>query len=81
MLSISHGDKWRMRRKLLTPAFHFRILEDFLGVFDEHARVFTRLLSEHEGLKSIDIVPHVTMATLDIICGKCDDGEDENDDY
>lgn len=54
---------------MLTPAFHFRILENFLPVFNEHARIFTRVLAQHEGHGAVDIVPPSTMATLDIICG------------
>lgn len=65
----SNGDTWRTRRKLLTPAFHFRILEDFVPVLNEQARVFTEILTEHENLKAVNIISPVEMATLDVICG------------
>ncbi|OQR71070.1 cytochrome P450 4V2-like [Tropilaelaps mercedesae] len=67
-LLTGYGEKWRQRRRMLTPAFHFRILEDFLPVFNDHSREFTKNLERHEGQKAVDIVPLVTMATLDIIC-------------
>ncbi|GLH13877.1 Cytochrome P450 4c3 [Gryllus bimaculatus] len=46
-LLTSGGAKWRARRKLLTPAFHFRILEDFAAVFHEQGAVLMRLLRPH----------------------------------
>ncbi|KAH8033900.1 hypothetical protein HPB51_017350 [Rhipicephalus microplus] len=64
----SRGNKWRRRRKMLTPAFHFRILEDFIPVFNEQAVIFVKNLKEQQNKKYIDIVPLVTLCTLDIIC-------------
>lgn len=69
-LHISWGSKWRCRRKMLTPAFHFRILEDFLPVMNEQAEVFVHCLEERIDTK-FDIVPRITKCTLDIICGEC----------
>lgn len=68
---VSNAEQWQMRRKMLTPTFHFRILQDFLCVFNDYARTFTRILAEHDNaFKPVDIVPLVSMATLDIVCGK-----------
>lgn len=69
-LLTSWGGKWRLRRKMLTPAFHFRILEDFVPIFNEQAQIFASLLRVHADKKAVDIVPFITMCTLDIICGK-----------
>lgn len=55
---------------MLTPAFHFRILEDFIPVFNEQAVIFVKNLKEQQNKKYIDIVPLVTLCTLDIICGE-----------
>ena len=65
---MSTHNKWRVRRKLLTPAFHFRILDDALEVFNIQGRILAEVLQE-DGLNvdQIDIFPYVTRCTLDII--------------
>ena len=55
--TYSTGDKWRARRKLLTPSFHFRILEDFISVFNEQAEILVTKLRKFEGKGYIDVYP------------------------
>lgn len=62
----STGKKWRSRRKLLTPAFHFRILDDFIPIVNEQSKVLVKRLSQTSYLD--DIVPYIITCTLDIIC-------------
>ena len=74
-LLTSSGNKWRSRRKLLVPAFHFKILHDFVPVFNEQGTVLVKKLQQIARRKCpnctvIDIVPVITACTLDIICGK-----------
>jgi Cytochrome P450 len=65
------GEKWRRRRKILTPAFHFKILEDFVDVFIEQSLTLLNKLKREVGNESgFNIFPYVTLCTLDIICGK-----------
>ncbi|KAI1303704.1 Cytochrome P450 4c3 [Halotydeus destructor] len=68
-LLTSSGPKWRSRRKLLVPAFHFKILHDFVPVFNEQAAIMVDKLRDtaHRGWP-IDITPVVTACALDIIC-------------
>ncbi|XP_071439899.1 cytochrome P450 4c3 [Hetaerina americana] len=68
-LLTSAGQKWHSRRKILTPAFHFRILDDFIDVFWEQSQVLTARL-EKEALegKDFNLFPYITLCTLDIIC-------------
>ncbi|XP_076330036.1 cytochrome P450 4c3-like [Tachypleus tridentatus] len=67
-LVTSGGAKWKSRRKLLTPAFHFRILEDFIPVFDEQSKIMVSKMREKTNDEYMDIVPLSTLCTLDIIC-------------
>ncbi|CAJ0931761.1 unnamed protein product, partial [Mesorhabditis belari] len=68
-LLIETGDKWRVRRKLLTPAFHFRVLEDFLTTHDEQSKIFVEQLEKFaESGEQFDIFPYVKRCALDIIC-------------
>ncbi|ODM95080.1 Cytochrome P450 4c3 [Orchesella cincta] len=61
--------KWSSRRKMLTPSFHFKILEDFMPVFNEQATILLDCLDKKESTgKSFDIFPYITRCTLDIIC-------------
>lgn len=45
-LVTSSRAKWRLRRKILTPAFHFRILEDFLPIINEQSNVLVAKLGD-----------------------------------
>ena len=66
------GGKWRQRRKLLTPTFHFKILEDFIHVFNEQGAVLAEKLKGKVG-QEFDVFPYITRCTLDVICGKLAD--------
>uniref|UniRef100_A0A182QT36 Uncharacterized protein n=1 Tax=Anopheles farauti TaxID=69004 RepID=A0A182QT36_9DIPT len=67
-LLLSTGPKWFNKRKILTPAFHFKILEQFIEVFHRQSGILVeRLRSEANG-SLVNIYPFVTLAALDIIC-------------
>ncbi|XP_072318939.1 cytochrome P450 4V2-like [Eucyclogobius newberryi] len=67
-LLTSTGTKWRQRRKMLTPTFHFSILTDFLEVMNEQAEILVEKLQEKAGKGKFDCFAHVTLCALDIIC-------------
>ncbi|CAG2115281.1 unnamed protein product [Medioppia subpectinata] len=69
-LLLSTGNKWRKRRKLLTSAFHFRILDDFIPIMNEQSDVLVNKLMKVDKHGYIDIREPITQCTLDIICGK-----------
>ncbi|XP_052890671.1 cytochrome P450 4d2-like [Anopheles moucheti] len=69
-LLISRGQKWFTHRKVITPGFHFKILENFVPVFNRQAQAFCVKL---EGLscrsaEAINIFPELKLLTLGIIC-------------
>lgn len=63
------GDKWKKHRRILTPAFHFQILESFISVFNSCGNVLLNKLVKKVGQESVDIYPLVTLYALDLICG------------
>lgn len=68
-LLTSTGTKWKTRRRMLTPAFHFRILEDFTSTINVQSMVLVDILGkESQRSNGFDVVPKVTMCTLDIVC-------------
>ncbi|XP_030740423.2 cytochrome P450 4V2 [Echinops telfairi] len=67
-LLTSTGNKWRARRKMLTPTFHFTILEDFLDVMNEHANVLVKKLEKHVNQEAFNCFFYITLCALDIIC-------------
>lgn len=62
------GKDWHVRRKLLTPAFHFRILEDFYHIINSHASNLIDKLATEVGKDSFPLFPHMSHTTLEVIC-------------
>ncbi|XP_023235599.1 cytochrome P450 4C1-like [Centruroides sculpturatus] len=67
-LLLRDGEEWKQRRKLLTPAFHFQILENFLPIMEKHSEMLIKTLKNYQKEEWIDIVPFVTRSVMDIIC-------------
>lgn len=68
-LLLSTGPKWRNRRKAITPAFHFRILEQFEEIFEEQGGVLVqRLRPLAIGGEVVNIYEYVSLLALDNIC-------------
>ncbi|XP_021922017.1 cytochrome P450 4c3 isoform X2 [Zootermopsis nevadensis] len=68
-LLTSSGSKWHSRRKILTPAFHFKILEDFIDVFLEQSSILVKKLEREIGNEAgFNIFPYITHCALDVIC-------------
>ncbi|KAF2895541.1 hypothetical protein ILUMI_10635 [Ignelater luminosus] len=67
-LLTSSGGKWKRQRKLITPTFHFQILEQFIGVFDSQSDILVKKLNKEVDQKAFDIYPYITLCALDIIC-------------
>lgn len=59
-----------MHRKILTPAFHFKILEQFVDVFNRNGEIFWQALSKVPEDTTFDVYEHVKMYALDNICGR-----------
>lgn len=69
-LLISRGQKWHKRRKILTPAFHFKILDDFIEIFvKESEKLVQNLKREMKMEKQILLYDWINLCTLDSICG------------
>ena len=54
---------------MLTPAFHFTILEDFVEVFVKKSEILVKKLKKEVGAEYFDVYPYITTCGLDIICG------------
>jgi hypothetical protein len=54
---------------MLTPAFHFEILKQFVPVFESVGKIFVDKLGKCQSA-SVDLQPLVSLCTLDVISGK-----------
>lgn len=66
-LLISTGQKWHNRRKIITPTFHFKILQQFVEVFNHQNQIFVNSLKAKADGKAFDVYNLVTLMSLDII--------------
>lgn len=70
-LLTSTGEKWFRDRKMLTPAFHFSILEQFAVVMNEKTDILLDCLekeTQHNQGKAVDVFHFIIRCALDIIC-------------
>ena len=68
LLTSTH-QKWKSRRRAVTPSFHFSILNDFQKIFAKQAQVFaSKLKTYSEKGEAFNIQIPVGLVTLDIIC-------------
>lgn len=64
-LLLSSGEKWKRRRKMLTPSFHFNILKQFISIMENQGSTLIGKLANSGN--PIDIHPLVSLYTLDVI--------------
>ncbi|XP_060604425.1 cytochrome P450 4A7-like [Ruditapes philippinarum] len=65
-LLISGGKKWERNRKLLTPAFHFNILNGYVIVMNSVEDILMETFTDAaKNDEPVDIFPHVCRASLD----------------
>nr|XP_019552168.2 cytochrome P450 4c3-like [Aedes albopictus] len=63
------GTRWHKRRKVLNPTFNYKMLSDFLEVFNRQAQTMVRLMEKE--LRSEDgfnCTRYTTLCSLDILC-------------
>jgi cytochrome P450 len=66
----STGQHWATHRKLLTPAFHFKVLESFVDVFNRNGKILVEKLSSHVNGPEFDVTPYMILCALDNISGE-----------
>lgn len=66
-LLTSANKAWQRRRKLLTPAFHFRILSEFKEPMEDNCQILISKLREKANGEQFDIYPYITLFALDAI--------------
>ena len=67
-LLISSGKKWFRNRRLLTPAFHYEILKQYVGVYNSCTEVLLTKWSQSaaEG-KPVKLFQTISLLSLDVI--------------
>ncbi|TMW50287.1 hypothetical protein DOY81_004639, partial [Sarcophaga bullata] len=68
-LLTSFGSKWHKHRKMITPSFHFKILQEFHEVMNVNCNKFVEKLKQvSKGDNIFDFQDQAHYLTLDVIC-------------
>ena len=65
----SSGELWSKHRKILTPAFHFKNLEQFSDTFQHFGKILIQSLKKVGGV-DVDICNFIKLYEIDVICGE-----------
>ncbi|XP_075228426.1 cytochrome P450 4C1-like isoform X3 [Lycorma delicatula] len=66
-LLTSDGANWHKQRKIITPAFHFKILELFVDMFSANIDILSNKLKHEVGKPGFNVTDYIVLCTLDII--------------
>lgn len=66
---LSTGKKYHDRRKIITPAFNFQMMETYAKRFDILGNKFIKKLREFDADAEIEIFHLIGLFALDVICG------------
>lgn len=69
-LLIDGGDSWRMKRKLLAPAFNFKVLSKFAQPIDECCTILVGRSKAIADGRPVEIQENPALFSMDVICGK-----------
>ncbi|XP_077432838.1 cytochrome P450 4T8 isoform X2 [Vanacampus margaritifer] len=70
-LLVSHGQKWFLHRRLLTPGFHYDVLKSHLKLMSQSAQIMLDKWERYSRTgESFELFEHVSLMTLDTIM-KC----------
>ncbi|XP_055525078.1 cytochrome P450 4c3-like [Wyeomyia smithii] len=63
------ASKWYRRRKVLSPTFNYKMLSDFLAVFNQQSQTMVRILEkEVDREEGFDCTRYATLYSLDVLC-------------
>ncbi|KAI6221468.1 hypothetical protein M3Y99_01540700 [Aphelenchoides fujianensis] len=66
---LGSGERWHRMRRLITPAFHFAKIEEYVEAMDLHTRKMIDLLLRRSAdcEQEVDVYPFIKFCSLDII--------------
>ncbi|XP_011504736.1 PREDICTED: cytochrome P450 4C1-like [Ceratosolen solmsi marchali] len=67
-LLTSSGEKWKHRRQILTPAFHFNILKKYTIITNDNSKMFIRMLKTQKDESVHNLLSLCSNYTLNTIC-------------
>ncbi|CAB3362145.1 Hypothetical predicted protein [Cloeon dipterum] len=68
-LISSSGKKWQVNRKILAPAFHLTILQEFLHIINKNSSILVGKLQEFsDSNQPVNLFDPLSLCVFDIVC-------------